>query len=171
MRHSRSRSRAASTWEPCTNPTRDELFTAERGQGAWLNGKRLTVSATETIGDALLVTGFPYTVQTEGESILGLFARFTAEARAVRRLGSAALDVCYVAAGRMDGFWEQGLGAWDIAAAALLVEEAGGRVSDLEGGAFNARAGQLVASNGRLHHAMLDTIATFREGRAPKRTR
>jgi myo-inositol-1(or 4)-monophosphatase len=153
------------------DPTRDELFTAERGQGAWLNGKRLTVSATETIGDALLVTGFPYTVQTEGESILGLFARFTAEARAVRRLGSAALDVCYVAAGRMDGFWEQGLGAWDIAAAALLVEEAGGRVSDLEGGAFNARAGQLVASNGRLHHAMLDTIATFREGRAPKRTR
>ncbi len=152
------------------DPMRDELFTAERGKGAWLNGRRLAVSSTDAIGDALLVTGFPYTVQSDGEAILALFGRFIAEARAVRRLGSAALDVCYVAAGRMDGFWEQGLGAWDIAAAALLVEEAGGRVSDLDGRAFNARAGQLLASNGRLHQAMLDTIAAFRDERAPKRT-
>ena len=152
------------------DPMRDELYTAERGQGAWMNGQRLAVSSTETLGDSLLVTGFPYSVQKDGEAILGLFARFIAEARAVRRLGSAALDVCYVAAGRMDGFWEEGLGAWDIAAAALLVEEAGGRISDLEGGTFNARAGQLVASNGRLHAAMLDTIARFRAERAPKRT-
>ena len=153
------------------DPMRDELFTAERGQGAWLNGRPLRVSSTATLGDALLVTGFPYTVQQEGEAILGLFARFVAEARAVRRLGSAALDVCYVAAGRMDGFWEEGLGPWDIAAAALLVDEAGGRISDLSGGPFNARAGQLVASNGRLHPAMLETIARFHAERAPKRTR
>ena len=109
------------------DPMRDELFTAERGRGAWLNGRRLSVSAAETLGDALLVTGFPYSVQTEGEEILGLFGKFIANSRAVRRLGSAALDVCYVAAGRMDGFWEQGLGPWDVAAAALMVEEAGGR--------------------------------------------
>jgi myo-inositol-1(or 4)-monophosphatase len=152
------------------DPMRDELFTAERGQGAWLNDRRLAVSSTATLGDALLVTGFPYSVQKEGEAILGLFARFVAEARAVRRLGSAALDVCYVAAGRMDGFWEEGLGPWDIAAAALLVEEAGGRVSDLAGGPFNARTGQLVASNAHVHPAMLETIARFRAERAPKRT-
>jgi len=152
------------------DPMRDELFTAERGQGAWLNGRQLAVSETETLGDALLVTGFPYSVQTDGEAILGLFGKFIATSRAVRRLGSAALDVCYVAAGRMDGFWEQGLGPWDIAAASLLVEEAGGTISDLEGQPFRVRTGRLLASNGRIHRAMLDTMAAYGAERARNRT-
>jgi myo-inositol-1(or 4)-monophosphatase len=152
------------------DPMRDELFSAERGRGAWLNGERLAVSANASLGDALLVTGFPYSVQTDGEELLGLFARFIGKARAVRRLGSAALDVCYVAAGRMDGFWEQGLGPWDIAAAALIVDEAGGTTTDLEGHPFAARSGRLVASNGLVHREMLDTIATFHAERARNRT-
>jgi myo-inositol-1(or 4)-monophosphatase len=102
--------------------------------------------------------------------MLGLFGEFISASRAVRRLGSAALDMCYVAAGRMDGFWERGLGAWDIAAGALLVEEAGGRVSDLDGGPFVLRSGRLVASNGRVHAEMLATIARYTAERARKRT-
>ena len=152
------------------DPTRDELFTAERGQGAWLNGRRLHVSANDRLVDSLLVTGFPYTVHEEADEMLGLFGAFISRSRAVRRLGSAALDVCYVAAGRMEGFWERGLGAWDIAAAALLVEEAGGRVSDLDGGPFVLRTGRLLASNGRVHEEMLATIAAYGAERARKRT-
>jgi myo-inositol-1(or 4)-monophosphatase len=152
------------------DPTRGELFTAERGRGAWLNGTRLQVSNTSDLIDALLVTGFPYSVQREADQVLGLFGAFIARARAVRRLGSAALDVCYVAAGRMDGFWEQGLGPWDVAAAALLVQEAGGRISDLSGQPFQPRSGRLVASNGRIHDAMLETIAQFQAERSRNRT-
>ena len=144
------------------DPTRGELFTAERGRGAWLNNARLRVSDTDTLVDSLLVTGFPYSVQADPQEILAIFGAFIGRARAVRRLGSAALDVCYVAAGRMDGFWETGLGAWDVAAAALLVEEAGGRTSDVTGGPFEARSGQLVASNGRIHDEMLHTIGHVR---------
>ncbi len=107
------------------DPMRDELFTASRGGGAFLNGARLTVSRAATLIDALLVTGFPYSMQQKLEDMVALFARFLSESRAVRRLGSAALDLCYVAAGRFDGFWEEGLNAWDIAAGVLLV--AGGR--------------------------------------------
>ncbi len=152
------------------DPTRDELFTAERGAGAWLNGERLAVSATDRLVDSLLVTGFPYTVHEEAEEMLGLFGAFISSSRAVRRLGSAALDVCYVAAGRMEGFWERGLGPWDIAAGALLVEEAGGRLSDLNGGPFVLRTGRLLASNGRVHDEMLGTIARYAAERARKRT-
>jgi myo-inositol-1(or 4)-monophosphatase len=152
------------------DPSRDELFTAERGRGAWLNGRRLRVSAIPVLVDALLVTGFPYTVHHDPDETLGLFGRFVTTSRAVRRLGSAALDVCYVAAGRMDGFWEQGLGPWDIAAAALLVEEAGGRISDLDGRPFHARTGRLLATNGHLHDQMLTTIAGFKAERSRNRT-
>ncbi len=152
------------------DPTRDELFTAERGGGAWLNSERLAVSATDRLVDSLLVTGFPYTVHEEAEEMLGLFGAFISSSRAVRRLGSAALDVCYVAAGRMEGFWERGLGPWDIAAGALLVEEAGGRLSDLNGGPFVLRTGRLLASNGRVHDEMLGTIARYAAERARKRT-
>lgn len=152
------------------DPTRDELFTAERGGGAWLNGRRLSVSACDGLVDSLLVTGFPYTVHEEVEEMLELFGAFISASRAVRRLGSAALDVCYVAAGRMEGFWERGLGPWDIAAAALLVEEAGGRVSDFDGGPFVLRTGRLIASNGHVHDAMLSTIARCTADRARKRT-
>ena len=98
------------------DPIRHELFTAERGVGAWFNGERLHVSATATLKDAVLVTGFPYDIRERLDELLGLFGAFLMHSRAVRRLGSAAIDLCWVAAGRMDGFWEQGLKAWDTMA-------------------------------------------------------
>lgn len=143
------------------DPTRKELFTAERGQGARLNGAPMRVSAAGELIDSLLCTGFPYDVHGAIDEIVGLFAAFVGRARAVRRLGSAAIDLCYVAAGRLDGFWEQRLQPWDIAAGALLVEEAGGTVSLYDGSAFTSRAGQVVASNGRIHALMLATIRDF----------
>jgi len=140
------------------DPSRRELFTAERGVGAWLNGRPLHVSSAESLIDSLLCTGFPYTVQTEGDYMLGLFGDFIRRARAVRRLGSAAIDLAYVAAGRFDGFWEVRLNPWDISAGALIIEEAGGRVSTLAGEPFNSRLGEVIASNGRIHDQMVETI-------------
>lgn len=144
------------------DPLREELFTAERGAGARLNGVPLRVSATPALVDAMLCTGFPYDVHETLDEVIGLFGAFVGEARAVRRLGSAALDLCYVAAGRFDGFWEQRLHPWDMAAGALLVAEAGGRVSTLTGAPFDSREGSVVATNGRLHEAMLAVIARGR---------
>ena len=153
------------------DPMRGELFTAERGEGAFLNGARLKVSTVDRLIDALLVTGFPYDVHQTTEEIVGLFGAFISTAQAIRRLGSAALDLCYVAAGRMDGFWEEQLKPWDVAAAALVVEEAGGRVTGMDGSPFDCRSGQLLASNGPLHGEMLDVIAGFWASRSPHRTR
>jgi myo-inositol-1(or 4)-monophosphatase len=147
------------------DPTRDELYTAERGRGAFLNGTPIRVSTAEVLINSLLVTGFPYTVQEKLEELVGLFAAFLSRARAVRRLGSAALDICYVAAGRMDGFWEQGLNAWDIAAGVLLVQEAGGVVTDLDGGPFVLRSGRIIATNGRIHDELKEVIAQYYAGR------
>jgi myo-inositol-1(or 4)-monophosphatase len=143
------------------DPNRRELFTAERGAGAWLNGAPLRVSSAETLIDSLLCTGFPYTVQQKPEELVGLFAHFLGTSRAVRRLGSAAIDLCYVAAGRLDGFWELHLGPWDIAAGALIVQEAGGRVTTTDGGEFVSRRGNVLATNGALHEQMLLSIAEF----------
>jgi myo-inositol-1(or 4)-monophosphatase len=145
------------------DPTRQELFTAERGEGAFLNGTPLRVSRTDRAIDALLCTGFPYDVHTSREAIVGLFGEFVGRARAVRRLGSAALDLSYVAAGRLDGFWEQGLHPWDTSAAALLVEEAGGRVTRWDGQPFQSRDDALVASNGLVHDEMLATVNEYRQ--------
>jgi myo-inositol-1(or 4)-monophosphatase len=147
------------------DPTRRELFTAERGSGAFLNGRRLRVSDAAALVDAVLVTGFPYDVHQRVDEIVGLFAAFVAQARAVRRLGSAAIDLCYVAAGRMDGFWESDLKAWDIAGGALIVEQAGGRVTSMSGEPFSSRAGHVLATNTRLHDPMLDVIRDFQRGR------
>jgi myo-inositol-1(or 4)-monophosphatase len=144
------------------DPTRRELFTAERGGGAFLNGRPLRVSSTAALVDAMLVTGFPYDVHDRVDEIVGLFAAFVGCARAVRRLGSAAIDLCYVAAGRMDGFWESDLKAWDIAGGSLIVSEAGGQVSDIGGGRFSSRSGTVLASNSHLHDAMLRVVAEFR---------
>ena len=152
------------------DPTRRELFTAERGGGAYLNGNRLTVSDTPTLIDALVVTGFPYHVHTDPGDLVELFGVFLGRARAVRRLGSAALDLCYVAAGRFGAFWEQHLKPWDVSAGALIAEEAGGRVTGMDGSPFDAAAGHLVASNGRLHDEMLTVIREFRADRARNRT-
>jgi len=140
------------------DPSRKELFTAERGQGAWLNGAPLRVSRAETLIDSLLCTGFPYSVQTKAETLVHVFAEFLKVSRAVRRLGSAAIDLCYVAAGRFDGFWEHALHPWDVAAGALIIEEAGGRVTNLQGGPFSSREGSVIASNGLIHGAMAETI-------------
>jgi myo-inositol-1(or 4)-monophosphatase len=144
------------------DPMADELFTAERGQGARLNGRRLSVTSVDTLIDALLVTGFPYTATHEREEQLAIFGRFLHEAQAVRRLGSAALDLCCVAAGRFDGFWEQNLQAWDVAAGALIVEEAGGRVSRFGGDEFSAFSREIIASNGALHPRLMDVIGGLR---------
>jgi myo-inositol-1(or 4)-monophosphatase len=120
--------------------------------------------------DALLVTGFPYTVREDRRRQVAVFAAFLEEAQAVRRLGSAALDLCYVAAGRFDGYWEEHVYPWDIAAGALIVEEAGGRVTGLAGQPFDPFRGDIVASNGALHAAMLtviDAAVTARAGNGP----
>jgi myo-inositol-1(or 4)-monophosphatase len=151
------------------DPTRRELFTAERGVGAFLNGRRLQVSSASALVDSLLVTGFPYDVHSRIDEIVAPFAAFLGTARAVRRLGSAAIDLCYVAAGRMDGFWETDLRPWDIAAGALLVSEAGGRVTALDGGTFSPRGGNILASNGHIHGQMVDVLREVSQ-RARNRT-
>lgn len=144
------------------DPMADELFTAERGQGARLNGQRLAVSGVDTLIDALLVTGFPYAVTEEREEQLAIFTAFLAQAQAVRRLGSAALDLCCVAAGRFDAFWEQNLHPWDVAAGGLLVQEAGGVVTHYDGDLYSPFGRQIVASNGALHPKLLDVFAALR---------
>ena len=152
------------------DPTRQELFTAERGEGAYLNGARLKVSSTTALLDSLLVTGFPYDVHKQTGDLVPLFGAFLGKARAVRRLGSAALDLCYVAAGRFDGFWEQHLKPWDVSAGALIVAEADGQVTGMDGSPFDPVAAHLVASNRRIHTQMLDLITGFRRERARNRT-
>jgi myo-inositol-1(or 4)-monophosphatase len=141
------------------DPSRRELFTATRGGGAFLNGAPLKVSEPGDLVDALLVTGFSYGVHERRRGLVDLFEAFLGTAQAVRRLGSAALDLCYVAAGRFEGFWEQHLKPWDTAAGALIVREAGGRVTGIDGTPFDIRKGHLVASNGAVHDAMLGVIA------------
>ena len=153
------------------DPTRKELFTAERGEGAYLNGRALRVSETPALLDSLLVTGFPYNVHEESGDLVELFGYFLGRARAVRRLGSAALDLCYVGAGRFEAFWEQHLKPWDVAAGALIVEEAGGRVTGMNGAPFDPAAAHLVASNGHVHAQVVTLIEEFRKRRAPKRTK
>jgi myo-inositol-1(or 4)-monophosphatase len=147
------------------DPTRRELFVAERGGGAFLNGDPIRVSNAATLVESMLVTGFPYDVHKRIPEIIGLFGEFVGQARAVRRLGSAALDLCYVAAGRMDGFWEQDLKPWDIAAGGLIVEEAGGTVTDFDGGPFSSRRHQVLATNGKIHEDMQTIASTFLRAR------
>lgn len=143
------------------DPNRRELFTAERDQGAWLNGVPLHVSTASTLIDSLLCTGFHYDVHRDSGALVELFGEFIKVSRAVRRLGSAAIDLCYVAAGRLDGFWEQKLHPWDVAAGALIIQEAGGRVTDLAGAPYRSRAGNLIASNGHIHDSMVGIIQGF----------
>lgn len=139
------------------DPMRDEMFTAERGQGAALNGRRIRVSATPNLSGALLCTGFPYDVRERSE-FARHFTNFIMAAQGVRRDGAAALDLAYVAAGRFDGFWEEGLKPWDVAAGALLVEEAGGRISTYSGGPLNIFTPPILASNGSVHEAMMQVL-------------
>ena len=140
------------------DPIKEELFHAERGRGAQLNGKAIQVSETESLARSLLATGFAYDVHTAENSNLEYFRRFLLQARAIRRAGSAALDLCYVACGRFDGFWELSLHAWDVAAGLLIVDEAGGCSSDLEGGAAPASGAEVVAGNAAIHPLLLEVI-------------
>ena len=135
------------------DPMREETFIAERGAGATLNGEPIRVSVTDEPIQALIATGFPYD-RTEMPEALELFGRFAALTRGMRRLGSTALDLCYVAAGRLDGYYERGIWEWDIAAGSLILEEAGGKVTDYRGGELNLEGRQIVASNDALHAAM-----------------
>ncbi|MBP7690688.1 MAG: inositol monophosphatase [Anaerolineales bacterium] len=145
------------------DPTRDEMFLAEAGQGAALNGTRLRVSAETRLDRALLTTGFPYDVRTNPENNFAQFMQFYKRAQAVRRPGAAALDCAYVAAGRVDGYWELGTKPWDIAAGALLVREAGGRVTTTSGSEVMWDQPTVLMTNGHLHAAMLRVL---REGDA-----
>jgi myo-inositol-1(or 4)-monophosphatase len=141
------------------DPTRQELFVAESGGGASLNGAPIQASRTPKLNDALLVTGFAYDIRESAENNLNHFARFSLRAQGVRRMGAAALDLCYVACGRFDGFWELKLHPWDMAAGTLIVREAGGRVTDFKGGAFSIYGQQIVASNGLIHDEMVRVLA------------
>jgi myo-inositol-1(or 4)-monophosphatase len=141
------------------DPTRDEVFAAEHGQGATLNDRRIRVSAVDDLNAAMLCTGFPYNVR-ERPNFARDFANFTMEAQAVRRDGSAALDLAYLACGRFDGFWEDGLNAWDVAAGVLLIEEAGGRITDFIGAPLNIYTPKVLASNGLIHDKMMQVLGT-----------
>ena len=147
----------------CTvDPLRDEVYYAARGEGAWLGERRLHCSATAELEKALMCTGFPYANRERLPQMLAAFARVTELARGSRRLGSAALDLAYVAAGRLDGFWEVGLKPWDIAAGLVLVEEAGGIVTHFDGSPMVLSGSEIAAAGANLHAAMLEVLrATF----------
>jgi myo-inositol-1(or 4)-monophosphatase len=144
------------------DPLREECFTAERGRGAWLNGEPIKVSSIKTLEDSLLITGFPYDIRTNPDNNLDHFVHFSLRAQGMRRLGSAALDLCYVAAGRLDGFWEIRLSAWDVAAGGLIAQEAGARLTNMHGEPdFLASPQSIVAANPYLHPLMLEVLNSF----------
>jgi len=142
------------------DPNRKELFTAEAGVGSWMNGRRLKVSTNATVLESMLVTGCPYNIHQKADEFLKVFGQVLKQARAIRRLGSAAIDICWVAAGRMDGFWEASLKAWDMRAAALILEEAGGRVTGMAGEQWDPYEGHILATNGVIHEEVLAILRT-----------
>lgn len=146
------------------DPMRDEMFTAVRGEGAKVNGNPLRVSETAELIDAVITTGFPYDKGTNPDNNVKEWVAFLPKIRGERRLGAAALDLCYVGAGRLDGYWEKDLKPWDAMAGMLVAREAGGRVTDYHGGLWPQRLdrGQYVASNGRLHDAMLAVLQSVK---------
>jgi myo-inositol-1(or 4)-monophosphatase len=146
------------------DPSHDEMFVAERGAGAVCNDARLSVSSAATLQASLLATGFPYDVRTNPDNNVKEYGAFSLRAQGVRRLGSAVLYLAWVAAGRFDGYWELRLGAWDVAAAGLMVEEAGGRLTSLTGGPIDLDRPTVVASNGRIHDEMLAVLREIRGG-------
>jgi myo-inositol-1(or 4)-monophosphatase len=147
-------------------PTLHELFLAERGKGAFLNSQRITVSRIARLDRSLLCTGFPYDVHEHVDFYLRYFRQFMVKSFGIRRPGSAAIDLSYLAAGRFDGFWEFKLHAWDVAAASLLITEAGGKVTDFRGRPFNIYSEEILASNGLIHQQMLQAIWEMNEKNA-----
>jgi myo-inositol-1(or 4)-monophosphatase len=142
------------------DPWRDEMFSGGRGLGAFVNGQRMQVSDADALSDALIMTGFPYGVREKVDTAMNQFRAFLIESQGLRRGGSAALDLCYVALGRVDGFWEMDLHPWDTAAGTVILEEAGGRITDFSAGPFSVYGKQIVASNGRIHD---DMVAVLRQ--------
>lgn len=141
------------------HPMMEQLFTVVQGEGAFLNGERLNVSDRTPLRQCLLATGFPYDRSVDPDTNFENFMKFQKSARAVRRFGAAALDLAYVATGRLDGFWESNLQPWDVAAGALLVTEAGGLVTGYAGEPYAIRNHRIVASNGLIHYKMLEILA------------
>jgi len=146
------------------DPSRDEMFTAVEGHGSQLNGQPIRVSRTKSLDRSLLVTGFAYDIRESPRNNLDHFVAFALKAQGIRRTGSAALDMCYVAAGRFDGFWEVKLNPWDMAAGSVIVREAGGHLTNFSGCDFSIYGKELVASNGLIHQAIVETL---NEGDSP----
>lgn len=146
------------------DPCRDEMFAGEKGSGAWLNARPMHVSKVTRLAESLVGTGFPSHKRHKNPNI-HFYHQITLRSHGVRRAGSAALDLCCVAAGRYDGFWEFNLNSWDTAAGVLMVEEAGGRVTDFSGGPFNIDSREVLASNGIIHQEMLQEFANIFAGR------
>jgi len=148
------------------DPMREEMFSAIKGQGAFLNGKSIHVSSVDDLDKSLVATGFPYDLRESEVNNIDHFNSFLLCVQAIRRCGSAAMDLCYVACGRFDGFWELKLGPWDVAAGALMVLEAGGRISDFANGEFSIFGPEILATNGRIHGQMLEVLQLGRRQEA-----
>jgi myo-inositol-1(or 4)-monophosphatase len=146
------------------DPNHEELYVAERGAGALVNDRKLAVSTTATLNESLLCSGFPYNIRETPDNNLAEYAAFSLRAQGVRRMGSAVLYLAWLAAGRFDGYWELRTGPWDVAAGGLIVEEAGGRLTALDGGPLDLDRPAVVASNGRIHDEMLKVLAETRRG-------
>jgi myo-inositol-1(or 4)-monophosphatase len=140
------------------DPLRQDMFVAERGKGAYLNGKKLKVSATAKLSRSLLATGFPYDIRVSKDNNINHFNLMAVEAQAIRRAGAAALDIAYLAAGRFDGFWELKLMPWDMAAGCLMVKESGGIISNMSGGSWDIYSSNVIASNGLIHEQMISVF-------------
>ena len=136
-------------------PMSDELFCAVEGAGAWLNGKRIAVSTVADLKGSLLATGFPYAIEQEVDGVVAVLKRFLVKSQGIRRAGAAAMDLAYLACGRLDGFWEINLKPWDTAAGILVVTEAGGKLSDFAGGTYSPYQGELLGSNMLIHEEMV----------------
>lgn len=150
-------------WGIVYNPNLDEAFIARHDGGAFLNGAPIRVSTTAALGDSLLATGFSYDIRTSLQDNLDYFCAFAKRAQGIRRAGSAALDLCYVAAGRLDGFWEAKLNPWDCAPGYLMVREAGGKVTDYSGKYGSIYDREVIATNGRIHESMMTVLRATSE--------
>jgi len=148
------------------DPMRDEMFTGIKGGGAFLNGRQIKVSSINELDKSLVATGFPYDLRESSDNNIAHFNNFLTRVQAIRRCGSAAMDLCYVACGRFDGFWELKLKPWDVAAAALIVEEARGRLSDFRNGLFSIYSQETLGTNGLIHQQMVDVLSLGRRQEA-----
>jgi len=140
------------------DPMREEMFSAVKGKGSFLNGEGIRVSAVDDLNKSLLATGFPYDIRASKVNNITHFNNFLTRVQGIRRCGSAAMDLCYVASGRFDGFWELKLSPWDMAAGALIVQEAGGLISDFQNGEFTIYGAEILASNGLIHQQIIEVL-------------